>query len=125
MADDGKNRLNSWALLVVPMIVAGLIGRIIPAIDLLLVETWQIVIYYAFALLIGVILFRRSRTEKDHEFHRVKNIKKLRKAYIAEDRGLWTKADSAMAQLERDVIAVVQKQAPRLAKRGIKKEFKE
>jgi len=30
-----------------------------------------------------------------------------------------------MAQLERDVIAVVQKQAPRLAKRGIKKEFKE
>ncbi len=102
MADDGKNRLNSWALLVVPIIVAGLIGRIIPAIDLLLVETWQIVIYYAFALLIGVILFRRSRTEKDHEFHRVKNIKKLRKAYVAEDRGLWTKADSAMAQLERD-----------------------
>ncbi len=102
MADDGKNRMNSWALLVVPIIVAALIGKIIPAIDLLLVENWQIGAYYGVALLIGLFLFRSSRKEKDHEFHRVKNIKKLRKAYVAEDRGLWSKADSAMAQLERD-----------------------
>ena len=102
MADDAKNRMNAWALLVVPLIVAALIGEIIPAVDTLIVENWQIAVYYGVALLIGIILFRKSRTEKDHEFHRVKNIKKLRKAYVAEDRGLWSKADSAMAQLERD-----------------------
>ncbi|MDP6378559.1 MAG: hypothetical protein QF885_02800, partial [Candidatus Thalassarchaeaceae archaeon] len=102
MSDDSKNRVNAWALLVVPVIIAALIGEIIPAIDVLLVENWQIGVYYGLALLIGIFLFRKSRTEKDHEFHRVKNIKKLRKAYVAEDRGLWSKADSAMAQLERD-----------------------
>ena len=102
MADDAKNRMNAWALLVVPLIVAALIGEIIPAVDTLIVENWQIAVYYGAALLIGIFLFRKSRTEKDHEFHRVKNIKKLRKAYVAEDRGLWSKADSAMAQLERD-----------------------
>jgi hypothetical protein len=102
MADDSKNSVNAWALLLVPIIVAALIRKIIPAIDTLLVENWQIAVYYGLALLMGFFLFRRSRTEKDHEFHRVKNIKKLRKAYVAEDRGLWSKADSAMAQLERD-----------------------
>jgi hypothetical protein len=102
MADDDKNSMNAWALLVVPLIIAGLIGRIIPAVDILLVENWQIAAYYGMAVLIGVVLFRRSRSEKDHEFHRVKNIKKLGKAYKAEDRGLWGKADAAMAGLERD-----------------------
>ncbi len=83
MADDSKNRVNAWALLVVPIIIAALIGEIIPAIDVLIVENWQIGVYYGLALLIGIFLFRKSRTEKDHEFHRVKNIKKLRKAYVA------------------------------------------
>ena len=102
MADDDKNSLNSWAILLVPLIIAGLIGRIIPAIDLLLVENWQIGAYYGFAFLIGFVFFKRSRSERDYEFHRVKNIKKLSKAYKAEDQGLWGKADAAMAGLERD-----------------------
>ncbi len=102
MSDSDKNTMNAWALLIVPLLVAALIREVIPGIDLLLVETWQKGVYYAVALVIGIFLFRGSRKVKDHEFHRVKNIKKLRKAYIAEDRGLWTKADSAMAQLERD-----------------------
>ncbi len=95
--------MNSWALLVVPLIIAGLLGNIIPAInDYVLVENWQIGAYYGAAFIVGVLLFKNSRKEKDHEFHRVKNIKKLSKAYKAEDRGLWSKADSAMAGLERD-----------------------
>ena len=57
MADDDKNSLNSWAILLVPLIIAGLIGRIIPAVDLLLVENWQIGAYYGFAFLLGFIFF--------------------------------------------------------------------
>lgn len=102
MAGEEKNSLNSWALLVVPLIVAGLLESIIPAINLYLVEKWQLGLYYGIAFIIGLILFQRSKTERDYEFHRVKNIKKLSKAYRAEDRGLWSKADSAMADLERD-----------------------
>ncbi len=94
--------MNSWALLVAPLIIAGVLSQIVPAAELYLVEGYQIGAYYGAAFLLGVLLFRSSRKVKDHEFHRTKSIKKLRKAYKAEDQGLWTKADSAMAQLERD-----------------------
>ena len=102
MAEGEKNSITAWALLFAPVLVAALLGRIIPAIPLYLTENWQLAIYYGVTLLIGIFLFRSARTEKDHEFHRIKSLKRLSKTYREEDRGLWTKADSAMAQLERD-----------------------
>lgn len=100
MAD--KNEMNAWALLLAPVVIAAVLGSMVPAYSEFIDATWKTVAYYAAALLIGFILFRRSRSVHDHEYHRTKSIKGLKKAYAAEDRGLWSKADAAMAGLERD-----------------------
>ncbi len=101
MAED-KNELTAWALLITPAIIVAILHSIIPAASHYVDLTWEKVVMYLIALALGFLLFRRSRKVLDHEFFRAKSIKGLRKAYTAEDRGLWTKADSAMAQLERD-----------------------
>ena len=101
MADD-KNEMTAWALLITPAIIVAILHSIIPAAGHYVDLTWEKVVMYLTALALGFLLFRRSRKVLDHEFFRAKSIRGLRKAYTAEDRGLWTKADSAMAQLERD-----------------------
>ena len=101
MAED-KNEMTAWVLLITPAIIVAILHSIIPAASHYVDLTWEKVVMYLTALALGFLLFRRSRKVLDHEFFRAKSIKGLRKAYTAEDRGLWTKADSAMAQLERD-----------------------
>jgi hypothetical protein len=97
-----KNEMNAWALLIAPIVIAAVISSLVPAYSEFIDASWKTAAYYGVALLIGFILFRRARSVRDHEFHRTKSIKGLKKAYQAEDRGLWSKADSAMAGLERD-----------------------
>ena len=53
-------------------------------------------------------MFRNSRTVRDHEWHRRKHIKRLQKDYAAEDRGIWSKADLAMSELEADAQGIEQ-----------------
>jgi hypothetical protein len=100
MAD--KNEMNAWALLLAPVVIAAVLSSMVPAYPEFINASWKVGAYYAAALLIGFILFRRARSVRDHEYHRTKSIKGLKKAYAAEDRGLWSKADAAMAGLERD-----------------------
>jgi hypothetical protein len=102
MADE-KNQLNGWVLFVAPIFVFVAIYQLIPAISDRLITDWVgLVIYLAVSVLIGFFLFRNSRTIRDHEWHRSKHIKRLQKNYAAEDRGVWSKADLAMAGLEAD-----------------------
>ncbi|MDE0707939.1 MAG: zinc ribbon domain-containing protein [Candidatus Poseidoniales archaeon] len=98
-----KNQLNAWVLFAAPIFVFMAIYQLIPAISERLITDWiGLAIYLAVAVLIGFFLFRNSRTIRDHEWHRSKHIKRLQKDYAAEDRGVWSKADLAMAELEAD-----------------------
>jgi hypothetical protein len=45
--------------------------------------------WYVTGVLIGVVLLRRTRVVKDHEYNRVKAMKKVRHVYEAEERGVW------------------------------------
>ena len=56
---------------------------------------------HAFAILIGLILAGRSTKNKDHEFLRSGAIDRLSRTYELEDGGLWSRADEALARLER------------------------
>jgi len=98
-----KNQLNAWILLVAPIFVFVSVYQLIPAISEHLITDWiGLAIYLAVAVLIGFYLFRNSRMVRDHEWHRRKHIKRLQKDYAAEDRGVWSKADLAMSELEAD-----------------------
>ena len=100
---DQKNQVNSWILFVSPIFVFLAIYKLIPAIKERLITDWVgMLIYLIVAVLIGLILFRNARTIRDHEWHRRKHIKLLQKDYAAEDRGVWSKADLAMSELEAD-----------------------
>ena len=100
---EQKNQVNSWILFVSPIFVFLAIYQLIPAIKERLITDWiGMLIYLIVAVLIGFILFRNARTIRDHEWHRRKHIKRLQKDYAAEDRGVWSKADLAMSELEAD-----------------------
>ena len=55
---------------------------------------------HIFAIIIGIIMFSRYRVIEDHEYHRSAAIKRLRKSYTQEDKGLWEKSDGAIKKLE-------------------------
>ena len=113
---DEKNQLNSWVLLVAPIFVFVSLYQLIPAISERLITDWVgLVIYLGVAVLIGFFLFRNSRTVRDHEWHRRKHIKRLQKDYAAEDRGVWSKADLAMSDLEADAKGIETGQMSRKA----------
>ena len=100
---EQKNQMNSWILFVTPIFVFLAIYQLIPAIQQhLITDLFGLIIYLGVAVVIGFFLFRNSRTIRDHEWHRRKHIKRLQKDYAAEDRGVWSKADLAMSELEAD-----------------------
>ena len=102
-----KNPLNAWILFATPIFIFLSIYQLVPAISERLITDWiGLVIYMIVAVLIGIALFRNSRTVRDHEWHRRKHIKNLQKDYAAEDRGVWSKADLAMSELEADARGV-------------------
>jgi hypothetical protein len=104
---DGKNEISSWFLLVTPVLIFGALHQLIPAIgERLLNNTLSIVVYYIVALILGIVLFRNARIVRDHEWFRRKNIKSLQKAYTAEDRGVWAKADLTITQMEAEAASV-------------------
>ncbi len=106
MADE-KNPLNAWILFAAPIFIFISIYQLVPAISERLITDWiGMVIYMTVAVLVGISLFRNARTVRDHEWHRRKHIKSLQKDYAAEDRGVWSKADLAMSELEADARGV-------------------
>ncbi|HJL96531.1 MAG TPA: hypothetical protein QF401_00100 [Candidatus Poseidoniaceae archaeon] len=45
--------------------------------------------WYGLGLVIGVVLFRKTRTVRDYEYHRSKVMKSMKKVYQAEEDGVW------------------------------------
>ena len=104
-----KNQLNAWLLFAAPIFIFTSLYQLIPAISERLITDWiGMVIYFSVSVLIGLFLFRNSRTVRDHEWHRRRHIKHLQKDYAAEDRGVWSKADLAMTELEADARGIEQ-----------------
>ena len=45
--------------------------------------------WYAISLILGFVVFRKTRVVKDFEYNRVKAMKKIKHVYEAEERGVW------------------------------------
>ena len=45
--------------------------------------------WYGLSIVIGIVLFRKTRTIRDYEFHRSKTMKSMKKVYDAEEAGVW------------------------------------
>ena len=55
---------------------------------------------HTIAIIFGLIMFSRYRVVEDHEYHRSATIKRLRKSYSQEDKGLWDNSEIAIKKLE-------------------------
>lgn len=77
--------------------------------------------WYAIGIILGVILFRRTRTVRDYEFHRSQTMKSMKKVYDAEEAGVWqtdVQLDSNLSPegemaLKKDVSSI-DKESPEL-----------
>ena len=60
--------------------------------------------WYLTAVVIGVVVYRRSGVVKDHEYNRAKAMRKIKHVYEAEERGVWATdahLDGAMDPLNK------------------------
>ena len=111
-----KNPLNAWFIFATPIFIFIAIYQLIPAIsERLIPDIMGQIIYYSVSVIIGIFLFRNAKVVRDHEWHRQRQIKRLQKDYAAEDRGVWSKADLAMSELEADARGIKSGQMSRKA----------
>ena len=86
----------SQGLLVTPVIIGlGLDATVTPLNAMLDVSAWLRWVYYGGLVLIGFVLFRRARIERDHEHRRSASLKGLKTVFKAEEQGLWERSDAA------------------------------
>lgn len=83
---------SSIGLFALPLLVMGSLHVIVtPLADLLSLSWLYKVVWYGLGLLIGLLLLRRTRVTKDHEYRRSEIMKKMKHVYDAEARGVWEK----------------------------------
>ena len=46
-------------------------------------------VWYGIAVVLGIVLFRKTRTVRDFEYHRSRSMKSMKKVYQAEEAGAW------------------------------------
>lgn len=86
----------SQGLLVTPAIVGlGLDVTVTPLNAMLGVSGWFRWVYYGALVVLGYVLFRRARVERDHEHRRSTSLKGLKTVFRAEEQGLWERSDAA------------------------------
>jgi len=57
-------------------------------------------IIHTIAVILGIIMYLKYRVVEDHEYHRSSAIKGLSSMYRLEEKGLWSRGDSALEKLE-------------------------
>lgn len=85
-----KKGLTNRSLSALPLLVMGVSHLSLPPLQTMFeLEPRLMYGWYAFALLLGVVVYRRSGVVKDHEYNRAKAMRKIRYVYEAEERGVW------------------------------------
>ena len=64
------------------------------------IEPLLMIPYYGLAILIGVVIYRKSRVVRDYEFQRSKVMKKMKEAYKAEESGVWQANVDVSSEIE-------------------------
>ena len=83
-------RQTSRGLTVLPLLLMSATHLSIPPLrGMFELEPRLMYAWYSTAAVLGIILFRKSRVVKDHEYNRAKAMKKIKHVYEAEQRGVW------------------------------------
>ena len=96
-----RSPLISAGLLLAPTICVVALRFGLPNIEELLKQDLIAqAIIHTIAVFFGIIMYLKYRVVEDHEYHRSSAIKGLSSMYRLEDKGLWSRGDSALEKLE-------------------------
>ena len=96
-----RSPLISAGLLLAPTICVVALRFGLPNIEELLKQDLIAqAIIHSIAVILGIIMYLKYRVVEDHEYHRSSAIKGLSSMYRLEDKGLWSRGDSALEKLE-------------------------
>ena len=85
-----ERRFTARGIAVMPLLLlAATHLTVTPLKEMFEVEPSLMYGWYGIGVVTGVILFRRTRTVRDHEFHRSQIMKSMKKVYEAEEAGVW------------------------------------
>ena len=96
-----RSPLISAGLLLAPTICVVALRFGLPNIEELLKQDLIAqAIIHTIAVILGIIMYLKYRVVEDHEYHRSSAIKRLSSMYRLEEKGLWSRGDSALEKLE-------------------------
>lgn len=89
--DSMKARpVTSLAMIVLPTILFAFTHiTVTPLKEMFIVEPRLMYAWYVTSIIIGIIVWRKTRVVKDHEFRRAKIMKGMKEVYAAEEAGVW------------------------------------
>ena len=89
--DSMKARpVTSLAMIVLPTIILTFTHiTVTPLKEMFAVEPKLKYAWYSMGIIIGIIMWKKTRIVKDHEFHRAEIMKGMKEVYAAEEAGVW------------------------------------
>jgi len=97
---ESPRSFTSRGLALLPLLIMGACHLSLPPLQSMFdLEPRLMYGWYGTSLVLGFIIFRKTRVVKDFEYNRVKAMKKIKHVYDAEERGVWNtdvQLDSAM-----------------------------
>ena len=83
--------LTNRSLSALPILLMGVTHLSLPPLQSMFeLEPLLMYGYYAVALVLTAVVYRRSGVVKDYEYNRAKAMKKIKHVYEAEERGVWS-----------------------------------
>ena len=113
---------TSRGLALLPLLIMGACHFSIPPLRAVFeLEPRFMYAWYGLSLILGFIIFRKTRVVKDYEYNRVKAMKKIKHVYAAEERGVWNtqvELDSTMDNVTKaglsQPVSNLSKEAPEM-----------
>lgn len=99
--DSMKARpVTSLAMIVLPTIILAFVHiTVIPLKEIFTIEPILMYAWYAMGVIIGIIMWRKTRIVKDHEFRRSEVMKGMKDVYAAEEAGVWSQNASLDSEI--------------------------
>jgi len=87
-----EKKNTAIGLFLLPLFVMASLQVVVEPLGDIISLSWiYFCIWYGLGSLIGFILYRRTQVTKDHEYQRFEVMKKMKKVYEAESKGVWEK----------------------------------
>ena len=87
-----EKKNTAIGLFLLPLFVMASLQVVVEPLGDIISLSWiYFCIWYGLGSLIGFFLYRRTQVTKDHEYQRFEVMKKMKKVYEAESKGVWEK----------------------------------